>query len=196
MDIESIMKAGEAVGIIILGASSAGKWWLEHRKKKNKPDLNDTDYDDMIGDIMDGIQTRLSAYRCSYWAFSNGSKTADGYSLKYFSIMCERNRSDASSVLREMQNLPVIGFKRNMAKLKLANRYIFSDETKETDELSKFHQAYTVKSALFYKICTRGKWNGILGITFDSVIELSAIDEAWLEAQMGRIEHAILQMTK
>jgi hypothetical protein len=196
MDFNAAKDIGETLTILVIAISGSIKWFQEHKKKKNKPDLNDDDYDDMIGDIMEGIKERLNSYRCSYWAFSNGSKTADGYSLKYFSIMAERNREDAASVLREMQNLPVAGFKRNMNRLKVTKRFIFTDETKENDELSKFHLAYNVKSALFYKINTQGKWNGILGITFDEVITLSEIDEAWLEKQVERIEYQVSKMNK
>jgi hypothetical protein len=196
MDFDIAKDLGQTAAVLIIAIGSAVKWWNEHKLKKNKPDLADDDYDDLIGGIMQGICDKVDAYRTAYWAFTNGTKTGDGYSLKYFSVMVEKNRPGVSSVLLEMQNLPVAGFKRNMIKLKATERFILTDETKETDELSKFHAAYNVKTALFFKINTNGRWNGILGITFDTERIITAEEEAWLLAQVGRIEHEIFKMNK
>jgi hypothetical protein len=49
---------------------------------------------------------------------------------------------------------------------------------------------------MFFKINTNGRWNGILAITFDTERIITAEEEAWLLAQVGRIEHEIFKMNK
>jgi hypothetical protein len=189
MDIGTL--AGAIIGSSVLG--EIVKFLLEKRKAAKKPDLSDTDYDELIGDIIAEIRDELGAYRCSYWAAQNGENTLDGYSIKKLSMVVERNAEDADNIAREMQGLPSITFKRTIKDLKESeNGCVISYEGEMDDQLSNLNKAYGIQSLISCKVnnLKHGvKWTGILSVGFEERNrKFQDTQIAWLMTQINRIE--------
>lgn len=142
---------------------------IAYSRYKPSPDLADDDYTDMLGEILTEIQTETDAHRVAYWAAQNGEKTLDGYSIKKLSMVVEANAEGVDSVIKEMQNVPSIAFKRNMEKLKAADKYILSFESEMKDTLAQTHAAFGLQTVYFFKVYNLKKrmWTGILVVGFD-----------------------------
>lgn len=195
------MDWGTLIGAIIgsAGLGEAVKYALEKRKAAVKPDLSDTDYDELIGDIIAEIKDELGAYRCSYWAAQNGENTLDGYSIKKLSMMVERNGEDADNIAREMQGLPTITFRRTIKDLKESpHGYVISHEGELDDQLSNLNKAYGIHSLVSCKVnnLKHGvKWTGILSVGFeDRKRKFHDTEIAWLMTQINRIEVLISKL--
>lgn len=178
----------ESLGTLFIGGIMAWQWYTEQKKKKNKPDLSDPDYDDLIGEDLDDIGKNFESIRCTYWSFTNGTITADGYSNKSLSMMAERNRYGVDNLIREMQNIPTMNFKRNLNLLRDAESLIICYEHNKEDALGKFHRYYGFNTNIFVKVYNGNRWTGILGLNFEDLnIEFPEEKLAWLTFQASKI---------
>lgn len=188
----------QGVGTLFIGGIMAWQWYSDHKAKRvSKPDLSDPDYDDVLSENLHEICKTLEAMRVSYWAFTNGTMTADGYSMKNLSMMAESNRDGVDSLIREMQNIPCINFKRNLTLLRDADSLIVCHEHDKTDTLGRFHQYYGFNTCIFVKVFNGGKWTGIIGLNFeDKNIEFTEQHLAWLSVQSSVIGAKLKSFTK
>lgn len=186
---------GAVVAGVFVLANTLLTYWKE--KQKQRPDLHDVDYSDLIKPITDQIQKEIGAYRVAYWAAQNGEKTLDGYSIKKLSMVTESNAEGVDNVITEMQNIPVVAFKRNLDKLRKVESFIFTKEWQYEDQLGKTHRAYGIQESYFFKAnnLKRNMWTGILVVAFeDKNAELDDSQIGWLQFQVNRIEGIISQL--
>lgn len=178
--------------------------FFEKRKQKKeqirllqeKPDLSDEDYYDRIGEILEHIQEETQAHRVFYLAAQNGEKTLDNYSIKKLSMMVEKNAEGVDDIIQEIQNVPVVTFKRNINLLKESRSgYSVTNESDLTDRLSRINVSYGMNTLLGFKVMNikhGEKWTGILGIGFEEQNRPIAETEiAWCSLQVSRIEPII-----
>jgi len=168
----------------------------EKLKAHRKPDLTDSDYDDLIGDIIELVQKETGAHRVAYWAAQNGEKTLDNYSIKKLSMVVERNAEGVDNIFRELQNVPSLTFKRSIAEFKDSDSpHIVSNESEINDDLGKANVSYGCNTMLIFKVHNirhSKKWTGLLCIGFEErmrVIHPSEI--GWCSVQVNRIETII-----
>lgn len=187
----------QGLGTVFIGCIMAWQWYVEHRKKNTKPDLSDPDYDDLFQHDLQEICNRLEAMRVSYWSFTNGTNTADGYSMKNLSMMAECNREGVDSIIREMQNIPCVNFKRNLNALRDADSWIVTHEHDKTDSIGRFHQYYGLNSNIFVKVYNGKNWTGIIGVNFEDLnMEFSDQHLAWLQVQASIMGGKLKSFTK
>jgi hypothetical protein len=178
--------------------------YFEKRKKlreqlrllNEKPDLSDEDYYDKIGEILEHIQEATQAHRVFYLAAQNGEKTLDNYSIKKLSMMVEKNAEGVDDIIQDIQNVPVVVFKRNINALKESpSGYHVTEESDLIDRLSRINVSYGVNTLLSFKVLNikhNEKWTGILGIGFEECSRPIAETEiAWCSLQVSRIESII-----
>jgi hypothetical protein len=184
-----IISSITSVSVAIIAAK-----YKESKKDEEKPDLGEPNYDDFLGDIMANIRDRFNVYRCAYWAYSNGTYTADGYGLQNCSMMVERNRDRVRDVIMDMQLIPKTVFQRNLLPLR-DQAYHITYEDQHDDSLGHLNQGLGVKTAIFFKVRNSGKWTGVLGLGFDiSKHQISEDDIAYVSLQVSRIEAIIKQI--
>ncbi len=194
MDILSI---GQALGTLGIGAVVVYQWWDGRRKEAKKPDLGDMDYEDLLGEDLELLQSRTEAMRVTYWAFTNGTMTADNYSVKNLSCMVERNREGVDSIIHELQRIPCIKFRRNLAAMREAETYIVTHEHNKNDALAQFHKYYGLNSNIFVKVFNKGKWTGIIGLNFEDIeMEFSPELLSWITFQTSIIGNKLKQLKK
>jgi len=175
-----------AISVAIIAAK-----YKEKKKEEDKPDLSEPNYDDLIGEIISNIQEKFNVYRCAYWAYSNGTYTADGYGLQNCSMMVERNRHGVREVISDMQMIPKVVFKRNISPLR-DRQYHISHEDIETDALAHLNQGLGVRTGIFFRVMNNTKWTGVLGLGYDiSNHEIHEDDLAYISVQVSRIEALI-----
>lgn len=189
---------------LITSATALVSIWMAkkiefHFAKKNKPDLTDSDYEDIIGPIVENIQRDLQAHRVAYWAAQNGETTLDNYSIKKLSVTAESNAEGVDSVRREMQNVPSFVFKRNLVALRESEEgHIVSNESEIKDDLGRINTAYGCNTMIIFRVHNhkRGKkWTGILCIGFEE--RERRIDETEIgicALQVSRIEALISKL--
>lgn len=175
---------------LITSATTLGGIFLNEKLKKLKtPDLGDPDFEDLIGDIIDNISKELNANRVMFWEGKNGTNTLSGYHLKTLNLMLESNAPGSYDVKEELQDVPVIAFKRNIKQLSGSeDGIIVSKEYEIQDELSALHKSYQNETVVCLKITTKAnKWTSILMVGFKGYREISNEECAWLKLQAGRI---------
>ena len=182
--------------LIVIEAIKIG---AEKYKAHKKPDLSDTDYDDLIGEIIQGIQIDTQAHRVAYWAAQNGEKTLDGYSIKKLSMMVEKNAEGVDNIIRDMQNVPSTTFKRTLSSLRLAAEpHVLSNESEIQDDLGRVNTAYGCNTMLVFKVnnIRRGKkWTGLLCIGFEERMRnVLPTEIGFCALQVSRIEALISKL--
>ena len=192
--------------VAVIAAKPIENFFLRRKERKKqdllsleKPDLSDDDYCDLIGEVLDGIQKETQAHRVFYLAAQNGEKTLDGYSIKKLSMMAEKNANGVDNIIGEIQNVPTITFKRNVANLKDSpSGYFVSNESELTDRLSRINVSYGINTLLGFKVLNikyGEKWTGILGIGFEEQEHrLAETEIAWCSLQVSRIESIISKL--
>lgn len=177
---------------------------IKEKKKQiqlslEKPDLSDSDYYDVIGDILEVIQKETQAHRVFYLAAQNGEKTLDGYSIKKLSMMVEKNAEGVDNIIGEIQNVPTVTFKRTINNLKESpSGYVVTNESDLTDRLSRINISYGISTLLGFKVLNikhGEKWTGILCIGFEERnYNISETEIAWCSLQVSRIESIISKL--
>lgn len=186
--------------LITTGGTLFGIWLQKKITEQNKPDLSDSDYDDLLRPVIGLIADELNAERINYMSFHNGEKTFDGYSLKNLSMMVEINKDLVDNIIDEMQKIPAISFKRLITKLKQYNteNYIISYESDIQDNLSGFYLGYHIRTAIFCKINNKNKrnpWTGILTIGFEQPNKQFTTEQLnWLNVQVDKINLIVSNM--
>jgi len=198
-DVQSAIIAAAAV----LLAKPIESFFEKRKQKKEalkvlneKSDLSDEDYYDKIGEVLGVIQKETQAHRVFYLAAQNGEKTLDNYSIKKLSIVAEVNAEGVDEIIHQMQNVPVVTFKRKINLLKLApSGYSVSNESELIDRLSRINVSYGMNTMLSFKVMNikHGEhWTGILCIGFEECDRhLAETEIAWCSVQAARVETII-----
>lgn len=164
----------------------------KNKKEEQKKDIVLSHLDIQIKnqEILDQIREHFNASRVSIMKFSNGTDFLDNTHMLNVTVVSESNDNGFHNIKNDFQRTPAYLLDRILNKLKLSNNYteINSEVEDWRDSLVALRKAYGVSTVIGIKLVnSKGKWYGILFVSFEKERLIGQDDLSWLEVKSKQL---------